>query len=150
MPFKPTADEAANSPLSGRVLYIEDVEVNYMVVEAILARHAGVKLRRAATGIEGVRLVRSEHPDFVLLDMHLPDMSGLEVIRQLSETIAERQLRVTILTGDRLTSDVIKAMSLGAYEYMVKPVDAALLEAGVRRALTGKRASPANTLANHH
>jgi DNA-binding response OmpR family regulator len=135
--------------LRGKVLYIEDVAVNFAVVEAALAEHAGVQLIRAATGLEGVRLVRSERPDFVLLDMHLPDISGLEVVRLLSEDIAMRRLRLTILTGDRLTMDVIKAMSLGAFEYWVKPVNAHVLEAGVRRALTGKRPDPARTLTPH-
>jgi DNA-binding response OmpR family regulator len=73
-------------------------------------------------------------------------MSGLDVVRMLSVEIATRKLRVTILTGDDLTMDVIKAMSLGAYEYWVKPVDPRVLEAGVRRALTGKRAEPQRTL----
>ena len=132
--------------LRGKVLYIEDVAVNFAAVEAALAGHPGVQLIRAATGLEGVRLVRSEQPDFVLLDMHLPDISGLEVVRRLSEDIAARRLRVTILTGDELTMDVIKAMSLGAFEYWVKPVDAGVLEAGVRRALTGNRPDPARTL----
>jgi len=132
--------------LRGKVLYIEDVAVNFAVVEAALAGHPGVQLIHAATGLEGVRLVRSEEPDFVLLDMHLPDISGLEVVRRLSEDIATRRLRVTILTGDNLTMDVIKAMSLGAFEYWVKPVDARVLEAGVRRALTGKQPDPARTL----
>jgi len=151
MPAKSkTDDTAAEQQLKGSVLYIEDVDVNYLLVESILAPYPGVKLLRASNGIDGVRRVRNEHPDFVLLDMHLPDISGLEVVRLLSETIAERQLRVTILTSDHLTMDVIKAMSLGAFEYMVKPVDPALLEAGVRRALTGKKANPANTLTPHH
>jgi DNA-binding response OmpR family regulator len=82
----------------------------------------------------------------VLLDMHLPDISGLEVVRQLSDDIATRRLRVTILTGDELTMDVIKAMSLGAFEYWIKPVDVRVLRAGVRRALSGNRADPARTL----
>jgi CheY-like chemotaxis protein len=132
--------------LRGKVLYIEDVAVNFAVVEAALASHTGVQLIRATTGLEGVRLVHSERPNFVLLDMHLPDISGLEVVRRISEDIAVRRLRVTILTGDNLTTDVIKAMSLGAFEYWVKPVDARVLEAGVRRALTGERPDPARTL----
>lgn len=136
--------------LHGKVLYIEDVDANYLVVESILAAHAGVTLLRAATGRDGVERVRSDNPDFVLLDMHLPDMSGLDVVRELSDTIAERQLRVTILTSDRLTMDIIKAMSLGAYEYMVKPIDRAALEAGVRRALTGKRPAASGTLNKPH
>jgi len=142
--------EEPPADLRGKVLYIEDVDDNYLLVEAILARHQGVQLIRAETGQEGVHRVRSERPDFVLLDMHLPDISGLEVVRQLSDTIAERQLRITILTGDRLTMDIIKAMSLGAYEYMVKPVDARALEAGVRRALTGKQAAASRTLSTPH
>ena len=143
-----TADaDPLDAELYGKVLYVEDVDVNYVMVEAGLARFPGVKLIRAATGNDGVRLVRSEHPDFVLLDMHLPDISGLEVVRQLSEDIALQRLRVTILTGDELTMDVIKAMSLGAFEYWIKPVNVRVLQAGVRRALSGNRPDPARTLA---
>ena len=149
MPSTLPGDEPL-AELQGKVLYIEDVDVNYLLVESLLAPHSGVQLMRAATGQDGMRLVRSEMPDFVLLDMHLPDMSGLDVVRQLSDTIAERQLRITILTGDRLTMDIIKAMSLGAYEYMVKPVKPDVLEAGLRRALTGKQADPSGTLTTLH
>ncbi len=145
MSFLPPTDPPA-AELRGKVLYIEDVAVNFAVVEAALARHPGVQLIRAETGLEGVRMVRAELPDFVLLDMHLPDISGLEVVRLLSEDIAERRLRVTILTGDSFNMDVIKAMALGAYEYWVKPVAPNVLESGVRRALTGRRPDPAHTL----
>jgi DNA-binding response OmpR family regulator len=140
------ACDPLDAELRGKVLYVEDVDVNYVMVEAGLARFPNVELIRSTTGLDGVRLVRSEQPDFVLLDMHLPDISGLEVVRQLSEDIAARRLRVTILTGDELTMDVIKAMSLGAFEYWIKPVDVRVLQAGVRRALSGNRADPARTL----
>jgi two-component system cell cycle response regulator DivK len=108
--------------LQGTLLYIEDEPTNVALVEAALLAHPGVRLVHAGTGAEGIRLVRAERPDFVLLDMHLPDMSGLEVVRQLNTEIAARGLRVTILTGDSLSMDIIKAMSLGAYEYWVKPL----------------------------
>ena len=80
--------------------------------------------------------MRQERPDFVLLDMRLPDISGLEVVRLLSEDIARHRLRVTILTAEHLSMDIIKAMSLGAAEYLVKPVDARALEGSLRRALS--------------
>jgi len=139
MPSDRPSDPPATQP-QGKVLYIEDAPINVAVVEAMLAQYPGVTLIHAATGLEGVRLVRSERPDFVLLDMHLPDISGLEVVRLLSKDIAERRLRVTILTADSLTIDVIKALSLGACEYLIKPVTAAKLEACLLRALTGKPA----------
>jgi DNA-binding response OmpR family regulator len=142
----PSAPDPLDAELHGKVLYVEDVDVNYVMVEAGLASFPNVQLVRATTGFDGVRLVRSEHPDFVLLDMHLPDISGLEVVRQISEEIAARRLRVTILTGDELTMDVIKAMSLGAFEYWIKPVDVRVLRAGVRRALSGHRPDPSRTL----
>lgn len=138
--------DPADAELRGKVLYIEDNAVNFAVVEAGLARLPGVQLIHAATGLEGVRMVHSERPDFVLLDMQLGDISGLEVVRRINEVIASRSLRVTILTGVGFSIDVIKAMSLGAFEYWVKPVDPQVLEAGVRRALTGRRADPAHTL----
>lgn len=144
-----SAPDLPNAELCGKVLYVEDNDVNFAVVEGSLASFAGIRLIRAHTGFEGVRMVRSEHPDFVLLDMHLPDISGLEVVRQLSEDIAEQQLRVTILTGDKLNIDVIKAMSLGAFEYWIKPVDVRVLRAGVCRALKGYLPDPACSLAAH-
>jgi DNA-binding response OmpR family regulator len=149
MPSTPPRDQPSGA-LRGKVLCIEDVDANYQLIESLLAQHHDVQLLRAATGHDGVERVRSERPDFVLLDMNLPDISGLEVVRQLSDTIAEHDLRVTILTGDRQTMDIIKAMSLGAYEYMVKPLDARALEAGMRRALTGERADPSGRLSTHH
>lgn len=142
-----TAEASATTVLHGTLLYIEDEPVNVTLIEAIIEqRHPGVRLLHAPTGGEGVRMVRAEKPDFVLLDMHLPDMSGLEVVRQLNVEIANRGLRVTILTGDSLSMDIIKAMSLGAYEYWVKPLDLKLFEAGLRRALTGRTPDPARRL----
>lgn len=131
----------------GKVLYIEDNPINFAVVEVGLACLPGVQLMRAPNGLEGVRMVLSESPDFVLLDMHLGDISGLEVVRRICGDIAQRHLRVTILTGHGFSMDVIKAMSLGAFEYWIKPLDPKVLEAGVRRAMSGMQADPAHTLA---
>jgi CheY-like chemotaxis protein len=121
--------------LSGKVLYIEDHGINRELVGALLAKHPGITYLTAETGAEGIRLVRDERPDWVLLDMHLPDMSGLHVVRELNPDIAERGLRVTILTADELSMDILKAMSLGAFEHWVKPFDVDAFEAGLRRAL---------------
>jgi CheY-like chemotaxis protein len=131
--------------LQGTVLYIEDEPVNFAVVEALLSAHPGVRLLQAQTGDEGVSLARSERPGAILLDMHLPDISGIDVVRRLSEDIAAGAFRVILLTGDKLNIDVLKAMSLGAFEYLVKPVSREVLEASLLRALTPKaQKKPAN------
>lgn len=124
------------SALTAKVLCIEDQDVNMLLVEAMLASAPGVQLIKATTGADGVRLARLERPDLVLLDMHLPDFGGLEVVRALSEEISDG-LKVALLTSDRLSMDIIKAMSLGAFEYWIKPIDARQLFDGLYRALVG-------------
>ncbi len=131
--------DVSRAQAAGTVLYIEDQPSNVVLVEGLLADLPGVVLITAGTGAEGIRLARSERPALVLLDMHLPDFGGLEVIRALSLEIS-LGLKVALLTGDAFTMDVIKAMSLGAYDYWVKPIDPHRLLEGVRRALLGKPA----------
>lgn len=137
-------DDALASGLDahGTVLYIEDQDLNFLLVEAQLAATLpGVQLIRASTGAEGVARVRAERPDLVLLDMHLPDLGGLEVVRALTLEISEG-LKVALLTADHLSMDILKAMSLGAYEYWVKPISASQLEKGVRRGLAAAATDP--------
>lgn len=139
--------DLSDTPLTGRVLCIEDEPVCVALVRGLLAAFPQVELLHAATGVEGVALARSARPALVLLDMNLPDIGGVEVVRRLNTDIAEHGLRVAILTGDQLNMDIIKAMSLGAFEYWVKPLTRQPFEAGLRRALTGTRPDPARTLA---
>ena len=82
----------------------------------------------------------------LLVQQEVGDACALEVVRRIGDVIAARRLRVTILTGDDFSMDVIKAMSLGAFEYWIKPVDPRVLEASVRRALNGRHADPVRTL----
>lgn len=139
MPTKESSESAAAAALlQGSVLYIEDEPVSFVLVEGLLSVHPGLRVSRAQTGLEGVERARSERPDAILLDMHLPDISGIEVVRRLSEDIAAGAFRVILLTGDKLNIDVLKAMSLGAFEYLVKPVKVEALEAALGRALAVK------------
>jgi CheY-like chemotaxis protein len=121
--MEPSSPAAQPPAPAGTVLCIEDHAASMALVEALLERYPGVRLLKAATGREGVRLALEELPDLVLLDMHLPDIGGIEVVRALNAQIADRLLRVVLLTGDSFSIDVVKAMSLGAQEYWRKPLD---------------------------
>ncbi len=134
----PSDDRPTFPVLHGSVLYVEDEPTNFAIVEALLSSHPEVQLLHAATGHEGVSMARGQRPDTILLDMHLPDISGVEVVRMLSEDIATGQFRVILLTADKLNIDVLKAMSLGAFEYLVKPANPQALEAAIGRALSMK------------
>lgn len=122
----------------GTVLCIEDNAINRCLISDIVARWPGVRLLEADTGREGVALALAQRPDIVLLDMRLPDIDGVEVVRALSEQISRRRLRVILLTGEAFTIDVAKAMSLGAHDYWRKPLDIGKLERVLRDLLAAR------------
>ncbi len=94
---------------------------------------AEVDVVTAETGAEGLEQARQRRPDVVILDIHLPDCSGLEMLRRLRELDA-RSL-VIFITGRSTTDTAIEAMKLGAYEYLLKPLELQQLRQVVERAL---------------
>ena len=75
----------------------------------------------AASGQEALEMTRREHPDVVVLDVRLPDMSGLEVFDRIRHI--DPRLPVVIITAHATTEVAIEAMKRGAFEYLLKPVD---------------------------
>lgn len=124
----------------GSVLCIEDDPISRELVEALLTAFPQVDLRLAADGRSGIRAALASMPDVILLDMHLPDISGLEVVRALSQHMAEGRCQVILLTVDKLTIDIVKAMSLGAREYWIKPLSLDRLQGDLPRVLRTRRA----------
>jgi DNA-binding response OmpR family regulator len=91
----------------------------------------------AKTGKRGITLVPKENPDVVIVDVRLPDMSGLEVFDKIKE-IAPK-VPVIIITAFAATDTAIEAMKRGAFEYLLKPVDLHHLREVVGRALELRR-----------
>lgn len=111
----------AASP-AGVVLYIEDNDVNALLVEQLLARWADVRFVRAHDGRSGIALAAKLQPDLLLLDMQLPDIDGMEVLQRLKKECATRELRVIVLSADAMPEDLRRAKALGAEEYWTKPL----------------------------
>ena len=132
--------EADRRGIRGSVLCIEDDPASRELVEALLTAFPMVELRLAADGRSGVRAALDDMPDVILVDMQLPDMGGLEVVRALSRHIAEGECGVILLTADKLTIDIVKAMSLGAREYWLKPLSPDRLQGDLLRVLDTMRA----------
>jgi hypothetical protein len=133
--------ETESSPtpdsLRGTVLVVEDDPSSLALAEAMLARFPRLRVLHATTGREAVTLALAEHPDLMLLDMRLPDISGLEVVRALNPAMTDRALRVVLLTADSFSIEVVKAMSLGAREYWPKPLTLERMDSGLLRLLGG-------------
>lgn len=116
----------ADSPQTRRkpavLLHVEDDVVNLRLVEQILAHQPQITLVEATHGGPALDLARQHRPDMILLDLHLPDISGEEVLRQLRADPATREIPVVIATAspaDRAQS----LRSIGADAYLTKPLD---------------------------
>lgn len=121
--------------VSGSVLCIEDDPVSRDLLEALMEAFPSLQLRLVADGRAGIRAALDAMPDVILLDMHLPDISGLEVVRALNQHIAEGHCQVILITSDKLAIDIVKAMSLGAREYWLKPLSLDRLQGDLPRVL---------------
>jgi CheY-like chemotaxis protein len=122
---------------NGTILYIEDNLSNIRLIEQILAHYPGVRLLEAMQGKLGLELANTHRPDWILLDLHLPDMPGEEVLRALQLDPRTQTIPVTILSADATAGQINRLKTAGAREYLTKPLDVrqliALLEATLRR-----------------
>lgn len=114
---------AHDSGVTGTVIYIEDNVSNRRLMELVCARRAGVCLVGAAQGQAGVDLARADPPDLILLDLHLPDMHGEEVLRRLWQDPRTRAVPVAVLSADATPDQARRLRAAGAVAYLTKPID---------------------------
>ena len=117
------------------VLYIEDNLSNVELIEQILARWPDINLLAAIQGQLGIDLARKHHPDLILLDLHLPDLPGIEVLRLLREDPATRSIPIVVLSADATPRQIDRLQGAGARAYLTKPLDVPRFLALVREVL---------------
>lgn len=118
--------EKEDSAVSKRtVLYVEDNRSNVTLVEAILSEQPEIELITALNGRLGLDLAHQHLPDLILLDLHLPDLSGREVLAQLKADEVTRHIPVVIISADATTRQIERLIEAGAREYLTKPLDIA-------------------------
>jgi CheY-like chemotaxis protein len=124
-PEPPAQPERAGS---GSVLYIEDHPDDLFLIKEIIEAHRPeVTLVTAAQGNIGLELAKEYQPALILLNMNLPDMSGLEVFQSLRNFLETKYLPVVTVSANILESDIKKALALGIKEYLTKPISIAKL-----------------------
>ncbi len=109
------------------VHYIEDNETNAVVMEGILAQRPQVRLRVSTTGLEGLSAIRAQPPSLILLDMHLPDIEGLQLLRMLKDELTTATIPVVVVSADAVAARIKAALDAGAESYLTKPVNVAEL-----------------------
>jgi CheY-like chemotaxis protein len=129
-----TVVEGDREPLGPcTILYVEDNPANFRLVERIIESHPTVTLIGARDGRTGMHLARERRPDLVLLDLHLPDVHGAEVLARLKRNVRTRATPVIVLTADATSSRTEMLLRSGAHAYLTKPLDVA----GLLRAVAG-------------
>jgi len=119
-------DRAARSTFAScKILYIEDNLSNLMLIEQMLEERPEIELLTAMQGKLGLDLARQHSPDVILLDVHLPDLDGREVISQLKSSETTRNIPVVIISADATTRQINRLMTAGAATYLTKPLDVA-------------------------
>jgi signal transduction histidine kinase/FixJ family two-component response regulator len=128
------------------VLYVEDLVENVRLVEQILKRRPSVTLIPAMLAGVALDLARQHQPDLVLLDLHLPDMPGEQVLSRLRADPATRNIPVVVLSADATQAHIRGLLAAGADAYLTKPISVRAFLQAVDQAL-GERARPVGTAA---
>lgn len=136
-----TLDEQAVAEATGTVLYVEDEPVNRLIMEQFFLRWPGIELQLAPDGATALALVRNRRPDLVLLDMHLPDATGVELAETLRGMVDAQCLPIVMLSAMAGDDDRARAAAAGADEYWTKPWDFDTMAAMIERRLRLARAS---------
>jgi CheY-like chemotaxis protein len=107
------------------VLCIEDDAINLRLMKLIFEQRPAIRLVIAVNGRLGLELAREDHPDLILLDLQLPDMSGDEVLIRLRQDPDLRHTPVLVVSAQAYAEDVERLMAAGVQGYVTKPIDVA-------------------------
>jgi PAS domain S-box-containing protein len=122
-PPPPDAAPSTGPDRPVRLLYIEDNLANLALVETILAGRPQVTLVPALQGRLGLDLARQHGADLILLDVHLPDLPGHEVLARLREDPRTADIPVVVISADATAGRIDRLLEAGAHAYLTKPLD---------------------------
>jgi signal transduction histidine kinase/ActR/RegA family two-component response regulator len=104
------------------LLYIEDNPANLMLVQDLIARRPDISLTSASDGSVGLEMARHSLPDLILMDINLPGISGLEVLRLLRRDPRTSRIPVVALSANASPRDVKHGIDAGFFRYLTKPI----------------------------
>src|ERR1700726_3610537 len=128
--------------LSGRLLIVDDNEMNRDMLARRLERK-GYVVGVAESAQQLLQRTKQDGTDLVLLDIEMPDVSGLEALKRLREAYSPIELPIIMVTAKIQSEDIVKALDLGANDYLTKPVDFPVALARIATQLSHKRTQEA-------
>lgn len=107
-------------------LIIEDNHDNMVLITRLLEK-SGYLTLQAMTGLEGFKMARQKRPDFIILDIQLPDIEGTDVLKKIRSSEIGNSIPVIAMTSYAMSGDREKLLSAGCDGYIEKPIDPALV-----------------------
>ena len=126
------------------ILIADDYVYNIELLEVMLGQD--YELLFARTGQDVLTLASAEAPDLILLDVVMPDLDGYDVCRRLKADPALANIPVIFVTALNQEDDEVRGLSLGAIDYITKPLNFAIVQARVRNLLALRRQRPTRSL----
>jgi two-component system response regulator (stage 0 sporulation protein F) len=117
-------------------MIVIDDEVGICDVLKKLFTHEGYEVWAETDPIKGLDLVRDKAPDVVLLDIKMPGMDGLDVLKRIKER--DEKIAVIMITGHGALDSAMESLKLGAYDYISKPFDLAFITDLVKKCRSGR------------
>jgi len=108
--------------MPSRVLVVEDNEMNMQLFEYLL-EESGFVILKATSGEDALKMVDEEVPDLILMDIHLPGMDGLSVVRELKSDARLQNIPILALTAHAMRGDKDRFLQAGCDGYISKPID---------------------------
>jgi two-component system cell cycle response regulator DivK len=115
-------------------LIIEDNNDNMVLITRLLEK-SGYLTLKAMTGREGFEMARGKRPDFIILDIQLPDIDGTEVLQKIRHSEIGNSIPVIAMTSYAMSGDREKLLSAGCDGYIEKPIDPALVISQIQRVI---------------
>lgn len=123
------------------ILIVDDQPMCVRLIEVMLRRAGFIMLRSTTDPRQVLDLCRQFRPDLLILDLHMPYLTGCEVIEQIRAAVSEQELPILAVTADLTPATQVRALKAGAQDFLTKPFDrldllsrvAALLKSGLAR-----------------
>src|SRR5258708_12295161 len=130
------------NPRPSRLLIVDDNEMNRDMLACRLARK-GYEISMAESAHGLLQRVKQDGTDLVLLDIEMPEVSGLDALKTLRDAYSAIELPVIMVTAKNQSDDIVRALDLGANDYLTKPIDFPVAVARISTQLSHKRAQEA-------
>lgn len=120
------------------ILLVDDQPINISLLERLITK-LGHRTFAAASGKEALQILSNETIDLVLLDIAMPEMSGIEVLTEIRKTRTANQLPVIMVTAEDSSSIMLEAITEGANDYVTKPYDVVFLRKRIEACLASQK-----------